>query len=162
MENEDVLGLYRKIRKISSEGIRVFQALISSIFLYTSDIRSFSKAQKNQLDASQRLFLRQIMRNRIIATNEIYKLCNIEPWSNDIKRQRLKWFGNLVRLSENAPAKQAVVEAKGLVVANLTGRELRSGVKCIVVTIVTGSRWLVRRYRWGQVKLKTISTIPSH
>ena len=30
-----------------------------------------------------------------------------------------------------------------------TGRELRSGVKCIVVTLVTGSLWLVRRYRWG-------------
>ena len=44
----------------------------------------------------------------------------------------------------------------------ITGRELRSGVKCIVVTIVTGSLWLVRRYRWGQVNLKTISTIPSH
>ena len=43
-----------------------------------------------------------------------------------------------------------------------TGRELRSGVKCIVVTIVTGSLWLLRRYRWGQVNLKTISTIPSH
>ena len=43
-----------------------------------------------------------------------------------------------------------------------TGRELRSGVKCIVVTIVTGSLWLARRYRWGQVNLKTISTIPSH
>ena len=43
-----------------------------------------------------------------------------------------------------------------------TGRELRSGVKCIVVTIVTGSLWLVRRYRWGQVNLKTFSTIPSH
>ena len=42
------------------------------------------------------------------------------------------------------------------------GRELRSGVKCIVVTIVTGSLWLVRRYRWGQVNFKTISTIPSH
>ena len=43
-----------------------------------------------------------------------------------------------------------------------TGREPRSGVKCILVTIVTGSLWLVRRYRWGQVNLKTISTIPSH
>ena len=44
----------------------------------------------------------------------------------------------------------------------ITGRELRSGVKCLVVTIVTGSLWLVRRYRWGQVNSKTISTIPSH
>ena len=44
----------------------------------------------------------------------------------------------------------------------ITGGELRSGVKCIVLTIVTGSLWLVRRYRWGQVNLNTISTIPSH
>ena len=44
----------------------------------------------------------------------------------------------------------------------ITGRELCSGVKYILVTIVTGSLWLVRRYRWGQVNLKTISTIPSH
>ena len=44
----------------------------------------------------------------------------------------------------------------------ITGREPRSGVKCIVVTIVTGLLWLVWRYRWGQVNLKTISTIPSH
>ena len=43
-----------------------------------------------------------------------------------------------------------------------TGRELRSGVKRTVVTIVTGSLWSVRRYRWGQVNLKTISTIASH
>ena len=43
-----------------------------------------------------------------------------------------------------------------------TGRELRSGVNCIVVTFVTGSLWLVRRYRWGQVNLNIISTIPSH
>ena len=44
----------------------------------------------------------------------------------------------------------------------LPGRELRSGVKCIIVTIVTGSLWLVRRYPQRQVNLKTISTIPSH
>ena len=37
-----------------------------------------------------------------------------------------------------------------------------TGVKCIIVTIVTGSLWLVRRYRQRQVNLKTISTIPSH
>ena len=48
------------------------------------------------------------------------------------------------------------------IVSWVTGRELRSGVNCIVVTIVTGSLWLVRRYRWGQVNLNTISTIPSH
>ena len=103
--------------------IRVFQAFISSIFLYNSELWSLSKAQNNKLDVFQRIFLRQIIRNRRISNNEIYKLCNIEPWSNEIKRRRLKWFGHLVRLPENAPAKQALAEARNLikrsVVANL-------------------------------------------
>ena len=92
--------------------IRVFQALISSIFLYNSELWSLSKAQNNKLGVFQRIFLRQIIRNRKISNNEIYKLCNIEPWSNEIKRRRLKWFGHLVRLPENAPAKQALAEAR--------------------------------------------------
>ena len=92
--------------------IRVFQALISSIFLYNSELWSLSKAQNNKLDVFQRIFLRQIIRNRKISNSEIYKLCNIEPWSNEIKRRSLKWFGHLVRLYENAPAKQALAEAR--------------------------------------------------
>ena len=92
--------------------IRVFQALISSIFLYNSELWSLSKAQNNKMDVFQRMFLRQIVRNRKISNNEIYKLCNIEPWSNEIKRRRLKWFGHLVRLPENVPAKQALAEAR--------------------------------------------------
>ena len=45
---------------------------------------------------------------------------------------------------------------------NSTGRELRSGVKCIVLTIVTGSLWLVWRYRWNCIEIHLASTIPSH
>ena len=43
----------------------------------------------------------------------------------------------------------------------ITGRELRSGVKCIVLTIVTGSLWLVWRYRWNCIEIHLASTIPS-
>ena len=43
----------------------------------------------------------------------------------------------------------------------ITGRELRSGVKCIVLTIVTGSLWLVWRYRWNCIEIRLASTIPS-
>ena len=42
-----------------------------------------------------------------------------------------------------------------------TGRELRSGVKCIVWTIVTGSLWLVWRYRWNCNEIHLASTMPS-
>ena len=81
---------------------------------YTGKITSlyWIRAQNNKLNVFQIILLRQIIRNRKISNSEIYKLCSIEPWSNEIKRQRLKWFGNFVRLPENAPAKQALAEAR--------------------------------------------------
>ena len=45
------------------------------------------------------------MRDREISNSLIYELSNIEAWSNEIKRRSLQWFGHLVLLSENAPAK---------------------------------------------------------
>ena len=81
------------------------------MFLYNSELWSLSKAQNNKQDVFQRIFL-QIIRNRKISNREIYKLCNIEPWSDEIKRWRLKWFGHLVHLPENALAKQALAEAR--------------------------------------------------
>ena len=104
-KNADFLGLYKEIRKISIGGnnlpvklltytsllyvqirsasnseLEYFKLLIiSSILLYSSELWSLSKAQNNKLDVFQRIFLRQIIRNRKISNNEIYKLCNIEP-----------------------------------------------------------------------------------
>ena len=92
--------------------IRVFQALISSIFVYNSELWSLWKAQNNKLEVFQRIFLRQIMRNRKICNSKIYKLCNTEPWSNEIKRRRLKRFGHVVCLPKNAPDKKALAEAR--------------------------------------------------
>ena len=44
----------------------------------------------------------------------------------------------------------------------VTGRELRSGVKCIVMTIVTGSLWSVWQYHLNCIEMHLALTIPSH
>ena len=92
--------------------IRVLQTLIPSTFLYNSELWCLSKAQNNKLGVFQIIFSRQIIRNRKISNSEIYRLCNIEPWSNEIKHRSFKWFGHLVRLPETAPAKQTLAEAR--------------------------------------------------
>ena len=71
-----------------------------------------------------------------------------------------QWDGGPMRWGTNEMGDQW--DGGPMMCTQSTGRELRSGVKCIVVTIVTGLLWLVRRYRRGQVNLETISTIPSH
>ncbi len=92
--------------------IRVFVALISSIFLYNSELWSLSQADNRKIDTFQRSFLRQIIRNPRISNQELYKTCKIEPWSVTIKRRRLTWFGHLNRLPDDSPAKQAFVEIR--------------------------------------------------
>ena len=32
-------------------------------------------------------------------------MINVEPWSKNIKRSRLKWLGHLMRLHDGTPAK---------------------------------------------------------
>ena len=92
--------------------IRVFVALVSSVFLYNSELWSLSQKDSVRIDTFQRSFLRQIIRKRRISNKELYKVCNIEPWSTQIKRRRLTWFGHVNRLPDNAPAKLALAEAR--------------------------------------------------
>ena len=83
-------------------------------------------------------------------------------WSNN-KNLQIHFHSSRVELQiASWCLKSLAIQPRDIWLTISTGRELRAGVKCIVVTIVTGSLWLVRRYRWGQVNLKTISTIPSH
>ena len=90
--------------------IRVFVALISSVFLYNSELWSLSTKNANKIDIFQRKFLRQIVGKYRISNIELYKVCELQPWSVDIRRRRLTWFGHVNRLPDNAPAKLALAE----------------------------------------------------
>ena len=91
--------------------LRIFEALVASIFLYNSELWTLSYQNKIKIDTFQRQFLRQILRSRWIRNTTLYKLCNTIPWSVTIKQKRLNWFGHFNRLPWEAPVKQAFAEA---------------------------------------------------
>ena len=90
--------------------LRIFQALITPIFLYNSEIWTLSKKDKTKIDTFQRHFLRQITRNRKTKNAQLYSICHTKEWSLTIQERRLKWFGHLQRLPKEAPARLAYEE----------------------------------------------------
>ena len=59
--------------------LRIFEALISSIFLYNSEIWTLNYSDKRKIDTFQRSFLRQIVRRKWIKNKHLYKKCNTKP-----------------------------------------------------------------------------------
>ena len=90
--------------------LRIFEALITPIFLYNSELWTLKYNQKSKIDTFQRNFLRQILRTKRIRNIDLYRRCNSVPWTITIQQRRLKWFGHLQRLPENTPARIAYKE----------------------------------------------------
>jgi hypothetical protein len=107
--------IWRNKRLSTNLKLRIFNAYISSIFLYNSELWSLNKSMEGAIDAFQRRLLR-----RMINVTWPKKICNEKlncitkaiPWSLIIANRRLRWFGHLVRLPEGAPAKMALKEAE--------------------------------------------------
>ena len=96
--------------------IRVFRALIESIFLYNSEIWTLTKGLECEIDVFQRKILRYILGIRYSARNwisneDVYRIVGLKPWSSVIRRRRLSFFGHVCRLDESTPARIALSEA---------------------------------------------------
>ena len=107
--------------------ISIFNTMISSIFLYNSEIWTMTKAMQEKIDTFQRNNMRRILNIRYprkIRNEDLYKITKQQPWSEKVKRRRLSFFGHIARLPENAPAKQAVSEFR-----NTKTKKLRGGQK---------------------------------
>jgi hypothetical protein len=88
---------------------RIFTAFISSIFLYNSELWTLNKKLENIIDVFQRSMLRKMLNIKWTdkMTNiELYEKTNQDKWSETIKNRRLKWYGHLMRLPDETPAKQ--------------------------------------------------------
>ena len=96
--------------------LRLFNALISSVFLYNSELWTLTKTQIKNIDAFQRNLLRKILNIHwpyIISNDKLHEITSeiVDPWSMTIKMRRLSWLGHLYRLPENTPARQALMES---------------------------------------------------
>jgi hypothetical protein len=103
-------------RKVSKEvKIRLFRSHIESIFLYNCELWTTTKQLINEIDVFQRNMLRKIMEIQWqdrITNNQLYERTKVTPWSKTVKKRRLKWYGHLLRLPEETPARAALREAR--------------------------------------------------
>ena len=96
--------------------LRIFQALVESIFLYNSEVWGTNKKQNETIDTFQRRLLRNILgikwrKNNWIINKDLYERTGHTEWSKVIAYRRLRFFGHIARLDEKAPAKVALYEA---------------------------------------------------
>ncbi len=75
-----------------------------------------TKALEHVVDVFQRNVLRKILNIKWpekITNEKLYEKTGIiGKWSKIIKEWRLKWYGHLLHLRENKPAKKALREAQ--------------------------------------------------
>ena len=94
--------------------MRLFDAYISSIFLYNSEVWSLTKTQEHAIDVFQRSLLRGMLRISwpyTLSNDVLYERTGAKPWSENITMRRMKWVGHLMRLPPETPARRALQES---------------------------------------------------
>ena len=104
--------IFQNKRLSTRTKVRAFEAYITPIFLYNSELWTLTKTLENQIDSFHRRILRSHILNirwpKIVKNEDVYEKTKIEPWSKTIEKKRIKWFGHLMRLDENTPAQKAL------------------------------------------------------
>ena len=93
--------------------MRLFNAYITSIFLYNSELWTLTKKLENTVDVFQRRLYRKILKIRwphVIRNTDLYERVEEKPWSDKIRTRRLLWMGHIQRLPADTPARLAVAE----------------------------------------------------
>ena len=87
---------------------------MESVFLYHCELWTTTKTINDQIDAFHRRLLRYAIGTRyphIVSNDTLYDMTKCEPWSKTIKKRRLSWFGHLLRMDDDVPARIALKEA---------------------------------------------------
>ena len=95
--------------------MRAFNCYIGSIFLYNSELWTLTSKLENGIDSFHRRLLRLAVLNikwpNKISNAQVYVITEANPWSKVVKKRQLSWFGHLMRLSDDTPAKLALSHA---------------------------------------------------
>ena len=92
---------------------RLLTSHVQSIFLYNSELWTIMQKVESVIDVFQRNLLRQILNvkwPKKISNEKLYQITKQKPWSIEVKRRRLNWYGHMARLPEKTPAKRALRE----------------------------------------------------
>ena len=106
-----------KSKKVSqSIKLRIFGALLESIFLYNSEVWGLTKTLEDKIDTFHRRLLHKILNikwtnNNWISNNQLYDITHQTQWSKKIAHRRIRFFGHIARLDNHSPAKIALREA---------------------------------------------------
>ncbi len=102
-------------KKISLDvRVRLFNAYVSSIFMYNTEMWSLNTSLGKRIDRYHRNMLRKMLKIKwpyTLSNKEVYERTKETKWSLRIKRRRMSWLGHLLRLPDETPAKQALHEA---------------------------------------------------
>ena len=91
--------------------IRIFRAYIESIFLYNSELWTLANTLERSIDSFYWRLLRKVIHvtwPRVITNEELYKRTKVNTWSLTICKRRLSWFGHLLLLHSETPAKRSL------------------------------------------------------
>ena len=104
--------IFQNKRLSRRTNVRAFEAYITPVLLCNSELWTLTKTLENQIDSFQRRILRWYVLNirwpKIAKNEDVYEKTKTEPWSKKIEKKRIKWFGHLMRLDENTPARKAL------------------------------------------------------
>ena len=96
--------------------VRSFNCYISSIFLYNSELWTITPTIEAAIDAFHRRLIRTSCLNikwpKIINNENVYNMTKLKPWSASIIKRQLSWFGHLIRLPDDCPAKISLYYAQ--------------------------------------------------
>ncbi len=81
--------------------------------LYNSELWTVTKQMEEKINAFQRRQLRIILNRtwpKTISNEQLYTITEVEHWNITIKRRRLKWTVQLLRLPLQTPARRYLAE----------------------------------------------------
>ena len=92
--------------------MKAFDAYISSIFLYNSELWTLTSSIEKQINSFQRRLLRKNVLNikwpTVMKNEDVYNQTKANKWSIVIKKRRMRWLGHVMRLPQQTPARKAI------------------------------------------------------
>lgn len=112
--------------------VKIFTALITSIYLYNCEIWTLTNTLKASIDSYQSKMLRWMLNIRWpnkVSNEETYRRTGLMKWSRQIESRRMRWLGHVACLP---PANQALNDVLNTETKKPRGGQRLTGPKQII------------------------------